>query len=127
MNINSLSDEWEDVNMTDANSIWDYCVNSLDHQLPENTDPAMLQFAHAVQSIAKDMNRFDKSKFLCAVCDQLGHTFENCPVLLATDLKEAYLCLLLLIKRFVKDLNWLDPTGKKHNNDLNVLQNVTLK
>ena len=73
------------------------------------------------------MNQFDKTKYPCVVCDQLGHTFENCPVLLATDLKEAYLCLLLLIKRFVKGLNKLDPTRKKHNNDLNVLQHVTLE
>ena len=42
--------------MTDADSIWDYCINGLDHQLPKDTDPAMLQFAHAVQAIAKDMN-----------------------------------------------------------------------
>ena len=73
------------------------------------------------------MNRFDKSKFPCAVCDQLGHTFEDCPVLQATDLKEAYLGLLLLVKRFVKGLHKLDPTGKKHNNNLNVLQDVTLE
>ena len=45
--------------MTDADSIWDYCINGLDHQLPENDDPAM--------------------KYPCAVCDQLGHTFENYP------------------------------------------------
>ena len=44
-----------------------------------------------------------------------------------TDLREAYLCLLLLVKRFAKGLNKLDPTGKKHNNNLNVLQNVTLE
>ena len=113
--------------MTDADSIWDYCVNSLNHQIPDNTDPTMLQFAHAVQLIAKDMNCFDKTKYPCAVCDQLGHTFENCPVLLSMDLKEAYLCLLLLVKKFVKGLNCLDPTEKKHNYDLNVLQNVTLK
>ena len=42
--------------MTDDDSIWDYCINGLDHQLPEDTDPAMVQFAHAVQAIAKDMN-----------------------------------------------------------------------
>ena len=72
------------------------------------------------------MNCFDQTKFPCAVCDQLGHTFENYHVLLATDLKEAYLYLLLLVKKFVKGLNWLDPTGKKHNNDLNVLCDVTL-
>ena len=70
----SLSDDWEDVNMTDADSIWDYCINGLDHRLPEDTDPSMVHFAHVVQAIAKDMNRFDKSKFPCAVCDQLGHT-----------------------------------------------------
>ena len=74
-----------------------------------------------------NLNLLNKSKFPCAVCDQLGHTFQDCPVLLATDLKEAYLCLLLLVKRFVKGLNKLDPTGKKHNNDLNVLQHVTLE
>ena len=73
------------------------------------------------------MNRFDKSKYPCAVCDQLGHTFEQCPVLQATDLKDAYLRLLLLVKRFVKGLNKLDPTGKKHNNDLNVLKHVSLE
>ena len=54
--------------MTDADSIWDYCENGLDHQLPDNTGPAMLHFAHAVRSIVKDMNRFDKTKFLCVVC-----------------------------------------------------------
>ena len=85
VNTNSLSndweDDWEDVNMTDADSIWDYCVNGLDHQLPSDTDPSMIQFAHVVRSIAKDMNWFDKSKFPCAVCDQLGDTFEDCPVL----------------------------------------------
>ena len=105
MNNNSISDNWEDVNMTDADSIWDYCVNGFDHQLPENEDPAILQFANTVRSISKDMNWFDKTKYPCAVCDQLGHTFENFPVLLATDLKEAYLCLLLLVKKFVKGLN----------------------
>ena len=73
------------------------------------------------------MNRFDKSKFSCVVCDQLGHTFKDCHVLQATDLKEAYLCLLLLVKRFVKGLHKLDPTGKKHHNNLNVLQDVTLE
>ena len=72
------------------------------------------------------MNKFDKSKYPCAICDQLGHTFENYPVLLATDLKEAYLCLLLLVKKFVKGLHHLDPTGKKHNNNLNVLSDVIL-
>ena len=119
MNTNSVSNNWEDVNMTDANSIWDYCVNSLDHQLLENDDPAMIQFANAVCLISKDTNHFDKSKYpcACAICHQLGHTFENCSILLATDLKKAYLCLLLLIKKFVKGLHCLDPTGKKHNND----------
>ena len=34
---NDWEDDWEDVNMTDADSIWDYCVNSLDHQLPSDT------------------------------------------------------------------------------------------
>ena len=113
--------------MTDADSIWDYCVHGLENDLPADTDSSMIHFANEVQNIAKDMNRFDKSKFPCAVCDQLGHTFEECPVLCDTDLKEAYLCLLLLVKQFVKGLNKLDPTGKKHHNNLNVLQNVTLE
>ena len=107
--------------MTDADSIWNYCVNGLEHDLPEDNVPSMIQFAHAIRSIAKDMNKFDKSKFPCAICDQLGHTFEDCPVLQATDLKKAYFRFLLLVKRFVKGLHKLDPTGKKHNNNLNVL------
>ena len=28
MNNNSISDNWEDVNMTESDSVWDYCVNS---------------------------------------------------------------------------------------------------
>ena len=126
LNTNSIYDVWKDVIMTDTDSIWDYCVNGLEHQLPPNEDSSMIQFANAVCSISKDMNQFDKSKYPCAICDQLGHTFDTCPVLLATDLKEAYLCLLLLVKKFVKDLFWLDPIGKKHNNNLNVLCDVTL-
>ena len=72
------------------------------------------------------MNCFDKSKYPCAICDQLGHTFENCLVLLAANLNEAYLRFLLLIKKFVKGLHHLDPTWKKHINNLNVLCDVTL-
>ena len=112
--------------MTDVDSICGYCVNGLEHVLPPNNDLHMIQFANVVCKISKDMNRFDKSKFPCAICNQIGHTFDICPVLLATDLKEAYLCLLLLVKKFVKGLCHLDPTGKKHNNDLNVLHQVTL-
>ena len=41
-------------------------------------------------------------------------------------MKEAYLCLLFLIKKFVKGLHHLDPTGKRHNNDFNVYCDVTL-
>ena len=111
--------------MMDADSIWDYCVHGLEHILPSNNDTSLLQFANAVCKISKDMNYFDKSKFPCAICDQLEHTFDTCPVFLATDVKEAYLCLLLLVKKFVKGLYHLDPTGKKHNNDLNVLPQVT--
>ena len=44
----SLSNDWEDVNMADPDSIWDYCINGLDQQLPDDTNPAMLQFVHAV-------------------------------------------------------------------------------
>ena len=28
VNNNSISDNWEDVNMTESDSVWDYCVNS---------------------------------------------------------------------------------------------------
>ena len=48
MNKNSLSDDWEDVNMTDADSIWNYCVNGLEQELPDDNDPSMIQFAHVV-------------------------------------------------------------------------------
>ena len=91
MTTNSVSNDLDDVDMTDADSIWDYCVHGLDHELPADTDSSMIHFANAVRNVAKDMNRFDKSKFPCAVCDQLGHTFEECPVLCNMDLKEAYL------------------------------------
>ena len=127
MTTNSLYNDLDDVDMTDADSIWDYCVHGLEDDLPADTDSSMILFANAVQNIAKDMNQFDKSKFPCVVCDQLGHTFEECPVLRDTNLKEAYLRLMLLVKRFVKGLNKLDPTGKKHHNNLNVLKHVTLE
>ena len=113
--------------MTDADSIYHHCVNGLEYELPSDDDPSMVQFANAVRNVAKDMNRFDKAKFPCAVCGKVGHTFEECPVLRDTDLKEAYLRLLLLVQRFVKGLNRLDPTGKKHNNNLNVLKHVSLE
>ena len=51
----------------------------------------MNQFVNAVQETAKDMNRFDKYKYPCAICDQVRHIFKICPILLATNLKEAYL------------------------------------
>ena len=73
--------DFDDVDIDDADSIWDYCINGLESDLPPDNDPAMIYFANAVRNVAKDMNRFDKSKFPCAVCDQLGHTFEECPVL----------------------------------------------
>ena len=87
-----------------ADSIWDYCVNGLEHVLLPNNNSNMIQFANTVQEIAKDMNYFDKSKYPCAIFDQVGHTFETCPVLLAINPKDAYLWLLLLVKIFVQGL-----------------------
>ena len=34
---------------------------------------------------------------------------------------------MLLVRRFVRGLKKLDPTGKKHHNDLSVLKHVTLE
>ena len=34
---------------------------------------------------------------------------------------------MLLVRRFVRGLQKLDPTGTKHNNDLSVLKHVTLE
>ena len=53
---NSLADDFDDVNMTDADSIWDHCVNGLEYDLPPDNDPAMIYFADAVRNVAKDMN-----------------------------------------------------------------------
>ena len=94
---NLVSTDLDDADMTDADSILDYCIDGLEQVLPPNEDSHMIQFADAVQEIFKDMNRFDKSKFPCAICDQIGHTFDTFPVLLTTDLKEAYLYLFLLV------------------------------
>ena len=66
---NLVSTDLDDVDMTDADSIWDYCVNGLEHVLPPNNDLHMIQFANAVWEIYKDINWFNKSKFPCAICD----------------------------------------------------------
>ena len=52
---NSISD-FDDVDMTDADSIWYHCINGLEYDLPSDTDPSMIQFANAVRNVAKDMN-----------------------------------------------------------------------
>ena len=48
MTTNSVSNDLDDVDMTDADSIWDYCVHGLDHELPADTDSSMIHFANAV-------------------------------------------------------------------------------
>lgn len=83
-------------------------------------------FVDAVTKITSGLNRFDKSKYHFAVCDQKGHTFDTCPVLKKSNIPQLYLKLLLVGKRIVCDLHHLDPVGNKYNNDLNVVHQVSL-
>ena len=99
--------------MTDASSIWEYCVNGFEHILPDNDDQNLQIIVNAVTEIATDLNRFDKTKFPCAVCDGKGHTFDTCPALKNSNIPQLYLKLLLLGKRFVCGLCCLDPAGNK--------------
>ena len=112
--------------MTDPSRIRDYCIHGLEHHIPDNIDPNLQMFLNAVTEIASDLNRFDKSKYSCAICDQKGHTFDTCPALKNSNILQLYLKLLLLGKHFVLGLCRLDPTGNKHNNNLNVVQEVSL-
>ena len=49
----SLSDDFGDVDMTDADSIWDYCIHGLEYDLPPDTDPSIIYFANAVRNEIK--------------------------------------------------------------------------
>lgn len=112
--------------MTNPFSICEYCIHGLEHLVPDYNNPDLQMFVNAITEIVSIMNQFDKSKYLYAVCDQRGNIFDTCLVLKNANIPQLYLKLLLLGKRFVHGLCWLDPVGNKHNNDLNVVCEVSL-
>ena len=69
--------------------------------MPDDDNQNLQMFVNVVTEIATDLNRFDKTKFPCAVCDEKGHTFDTCPALKNSNIPQLYLKLLLLGKRFV--------------------------
>lgn len=83
-------------------------------------------FVNAVTEIATDLNWFDKIKFPCAVYDQKDHTFDTCPALKYSNIPQSYLKLLPLGKQFVCGLRWLDPAGRKHHHNSNVVCKISL-
>ena len=98
----------------------------MEHILPDDDDPNLQMFVNAVTEIATDLNRFDKTKYPCAVCDEKGHTFDTCPALKKSNIAQLYLKLLLLCKRFVKGLRRLDPAGDRHHHDLKAVSALSL-
>lgn len=95
--------------MDDLVSIWNYCVHGLDLAADDDFDLGL--FVNAIEEIASDMNRFNKNKHPCAICGQCGHSFDGCPQLKNTNIKQAYIHLLLLANRFVWGFNKLNPGG----------------
>ena len=57
MNTNSISDDWEAINMIDADSIWDYCFfeDSVDHVvniLQDNFTPLLTHHHYAIRNLS---------------------------------------------------------------------------
>ena len=70
------------------------------------------------------MNCFNKDKHPCAICGQCGHSFDGCTKLKNTNVKQAYIHLLLCFNCFVKGFNKLN-LGKQ-TQDLRTIKNLTL-
>ena len=78
------------------------------------------------------MNCFESKKYPCAIFGQIGHTFDACPHLKSTNIKQAYtfILIVILLNRFRCNLERLDSdtTNQKTNQpcDLNAMYNVTI-
>ena len=86
--------------------------------------------SHDIHKISQDMNCFDSKKHPCAICGQICHDCYACPCLKSSNIKQAYIWLLILLNRFCCNLECFDSdTTKKKNNqpyDLNAMHNVTI-
>ena len=105
------------------------CLDSLLEHTPCPSDPAenepLLALEIAIKSIDKDLNRY--TTFPCAVCNNKGHTFQDCPMLQNTPVvRQAYGKLRAYLNKFksVADkLNLsLEDTRKLPTNSLQQYQ-----
>ena len=65
--------------------------------------------------MAQDLNQFDVKKHKCALCGGSGHNFDNCPEVLRSDLRSAYICLQLLVNKLMSGFHKLYPSSKNLN------------
>ena len=110
----TLDEQMEGVNINDIQSIKDFCLDDFDnyYSIPKS-DRSM--FVNAVASVAKDLNLFDVKKHKCALCGGSGHNFDNCPEVLQSDLRSAYICLQLLVNKLMSGLQRLYPSSTDLN------------
>ena len=114
--------------MDDPESIWNYFVYGLDESSFLDDDLELI--SNAIHKVSWDMSRFDSKKHSCEICGQIGHAFNTCPCLESTNIKKAYIWLLILLNRFFHNLEHLDSdTTNQRNNqpsDLNITSHVTI-
>ena len=88
----TLDEQMENVNINSVQSIKDFCLDEIeDYYSILKGERSM--FVNVVAAVTKDLNRFNVKKYKCALCDGSGHNFDNCPEILHSDLKSAYICL----------------------------------
>lgn len=109
----------EDFDFDDQHSILEYCLHRIDTSSITQAHKEL--FFNFVNAISKDMNDFNSTKTTCVIFGDKGHTFDYCPQLMNTDMRDTYIQLCVLANYFWHCLKMIDPSGKKHNNDLNAV------
>ena len=106
----TLEEQMERVNINSVSSILNFCLDGVD-----NFSSVKNIFLHAVKEVTRDLNWFDVKKHKCALCGGSSHNFDSCSEVNQSDLKNAYICLQLLINKLMANPWKLYLTNKDHH------------
>ena len=126
LSTNSLQDD-DNVDFTDFASVFEYGFSAVHKDINEDDSFLMEMYVNVVRDIATDLKHFDLTKHDCAVCGGKNHSFADCPELLNSKLKEAYIKICLTANGFLNVIRRLDNmNGNKYKGGVNLLRTCNL-
>lgn len=88
------SNAFHSIDFNDFQSMIEYSLHSIDMSMVDENYKIWL--LNADREVPKNMNQFDGTKNLCALCSATNDAFKGYPELLTTNLKDSYIKVIII-------------------------------